>query len=111
MKKPLDSTPNLRFRKSAAKAAVDIVKVVCETLHPKGSKQEIKDLAEESLQTLKSVMDDSSNHMSETLKSIIEQYKNCVTNVIRRALLSEIVKQLKLKEIRKQVDVSVTLYE
>ena len=60
---------------------------------------------------LKSVVNNSENNLSETLQSIVNHYQNCDRKVIKRALLGEIVKQLKFPVVKKLVDESITLYE
>ena len=111
IQKPLKSKPTKRLKKKAIKSAATIVKIVCETLHPKASQTEIIELANESINELKSVINDQKNPLSETLKSIIEQYQNFGTKLIKRALLVEIVKQLNLLEVNRNVDKNITTYE
>ena len=89
IQKPLKSKPTKKLKKKAIKGAATIVRIVCETLHPKASKTEIFELAKESLTELQSVLNDQTNPLSETLKSIVEQYQNCETKLIKRALLGE----------------------
>ena len=110
LKKPLDKKPNQNQKKNGVKAAAIIVKTVCQTLHPKASTKEISLLARECLNELEA-NNGSNNPLGETLQSLACQYQHCDRKVIKRALLSEIVKQLKLKEVRKFVDGSVTQYE
>ena len=88
-----------------------MVKLVCETLHPRGSPNEIAVLADESLKELKTIIADTENPLSDTLKSIVNQYQNCDRKVIKRALLAEIVKQLKFGKVKVFVDSSLSLYE
>ena len=111
IKKPLGRNPKQKQKKNVAKAAAEIVHVVCKTLHPKGTKEEISRLAEDSLKELKSVVNNTENSLSETLQSIVNHYQNCDRKVIKRALLAEIVKQLKFPVVQKLVDDSITLYE
>ena len=108
MKNRLDKKPEPRARKVAAKTIALILKTVCETIHPKGTKQGIIGLVEESTKELKAAIED--NPLSETLKSLVWQYQNCDTKVIKSALLAEIVKQLKFSEVRKYVDVNISRY-
>ena len=111
IKKPLDKNPNPKQRKNAAKAAGEMVELVCETLHPRGSPNEIAVLADESLKELKTIIADTENPLSDTLKSIVNQYQNCDRKVIKRALLAEIVKQLKFGKVKMFVDSLLSLYE
>ena len=110
LKKPLDKKPNLNQKKNGVKAAAMIFKTVCQTLHPKANKKEIGMLARECLNELEAV-NGSDNPLGETLQSLACQYQHCDRKIIKRALLSEIVKQLKLKDVRKFVDGTVTQYE
>ena len=112
IKKQLEQKPEKKHLKNAVKAAAEIVRVVCKTLHPKGSTRDIEKLANESLIELKSVIvSDSSGVLSETLHSIVSHYQNCDRKVIKRALLAEIEKHLKFLDVKKYVDESVTHYE
>ena len=112
IKKPLKKNPKPISMKKAVKAAAEIVHVVCKTLHPQGSQSDIDRLATESLNELKTVINDDPSHaLSETLQSIVCHYQNCDTKLIKRALLGEIVKQLKFQQVQHFVDKSITQFE
>ena len=112
IKKPLKKNPKPISMKKAVKAAAEIVHVVCKTLHPQGSQSDIGRLATESLNELKTVINDDPSHaLSETLQSIVCHYQNCDTKLIKRALLGEIVKQLKFQQVQHFVNKSITQFE
>lgn len=106
MKKPLTQDHNQKTKRLACKAAAKMFKVVCETLHPRGLNSEIVIIAEEALLELKKC---SSDCLPKSVKSIVEQYRNCESKLLRRALLSEIVKHVGLKQLKQHL--GVTKYE
>ena len=77
MNKPLKKNPSVIVRRKVVKVAAQIIKVVCKTLHPNASEKEIVQIAEDSVNELKSVLSDQNTSLNPTLKSIVDQYQKC----------------------------------